>query len=208
MQVPLKPLFSVETKCFVGLLNMALWTLNFKQELGSKVSQWSEEMEESTGDPCVTLEESLQCSTFPLGPWFVGEVFTFTGLGQMEPEWIFIFCSRSPELIVCVSSSAGDPSCSWGCALEAEADPCFCPGFVGGFAGRLILPCPDIHFCCFLSSLSPPFLIPGNCGNKGTTAGGWTQFVQAKLHFWKPGWVLGVESVSPGRFAPQTSLCY
>lgn len=59
MQVPLKPLFSVETKCFVGLLNAALWALNFKHELGSKVSQWIEKMEEPNGDPLSDLALQL-----------------------------------------------------------------------------------------------------------------------------------------------------
>lgn len=206
MRVPLKPLLSVETKCFVGLLNAALWTLNFKQELGSKESPWAEEMEESTGDPCVTLGESLQCSTSQLVPWFVGwDVYTYCPHTNGARVNFYSLQQDSRTLCLCQQQPMG-PSLQLVLCLGAELGPWSCSGFVGGFAGFLILAYPDGHLCCFLFSLSPPFLISGNCGNKGTIVGGWIQFVQAKLYFWKPVCVLGVGPVSPHRFSPQTSL--
>lgn len=148
MQAPLKPLFSVETKCFVGLLNTALWTLNFKQELGSEESQWMEEMEESPGDPRVTLGESLQCCTSQL-VWFVWwDIYTYY-LVKMEPEFILILCSRTWEGCVCVRAAHETLPAVVSC-LGSWAWP------LGGSAGCLVWSYPDVHLCYLLLSLSPP----------------------------------------------------
>lgn len=159
MQVPLKPLFSVETKCFVGLLN-ALWTLNSKPELGSEVSQRTEVMEETLGTPGWPWTSLCSAKHSNLSLDLCGEVCAITDLVKVEPELISMLCSRTSAWFV---SQHTDPSAAENGGVWARALLLLCLG--------VALPHLGMSWCPLVlgfTLLISPFLIPGNRRNNDT----------------------------------------